>query len=205
MIENLNKKLDKAISVKDSADRIAAIGAVVAEAMRSRGQDPILVGGAAVEFYTRGGYSTEDLDFVAEGGSEVTEIMQSLGFEKIGKDFVDRRRGLYIEFPSATIAAGEISDEIDVDGVSLRIISCEDLVVDRLCAFKYWESALDGMNALLLLEMNPVDEKRLVARSKSEDVLDALKVVQATREEIIRKKLSRPAANKLLEKRMRSV
>lgn len=68
MIGNLNKKLDKAITIKDSAERIAMIGAALAEALRSQGQDPILVGGAAVEFYTRGGYSTEDLDFVAEGG-----------------------------------------------------------------------------------------------------------------------------------------
>lgn len=205
MIEKLNAKLDKAISIKDSADRIAAIGAVIAEALRSRGQDPILVGGAAVEFFTRGGYSTEDLDFVTEGGVEVTDVMQSLGFEKIGKDFVDRKRGLYIEFPSGTIAAGEKFYEIDVDGVPLRIISCEDLVVDRLNAFKFWKSALDGINALLLLEMNSVDEKRLVDRAKSENVFDALNLVQTTREKIIRKKLSRSAASELLERRMRSL
>lgn len=205
MNPNLKSKLSKAAAIANPGERIAGIGAVIAEALRSIGREPVLVGGAAVEFYTRGGYSTSDLDFVADGGPELVEVMKALGFEKIGKDFVDRDRDIYVEFPSGSLGAGEKWGEIDVDGVPLRIISCEDLVADRLCGYKFWKSPIDGINALLLMELNVLDEGRLVQAAKREDVLDALQAIKAVREEVIRKNLPASAANQLIEEKMRSL
>lgn len=205
MTQDLKKKLDKAALIKSPPERIAGIGAVIAEALRPTGRDPILVGGAAVEFYTQGGYSTSDLDFVSDGGNELVQAMKDLGFERIGKDFVDRRRSVYVEFPSSSLGSEERWNEIDVDGTPLRIISCEDLIVDRLCAFKFWKSAIDGINALLLLEMNVLDEERLMRRARSEQVSNALSTIKDVREEVIRKKIPRSEANRLIEEKMKSL
>ena len=205
MNPNLPSKLDRAVAAANPAERVVEIAAVIAEALRAVGRNPVLVGGAAVEFYTRGGYSTSDLDFIADGGQDVVKVMRELGFERIGKDFVDRRRDIYIEFPSSSLGADEKWNEIDVGGVPVRIISCEDLVVDRLCAYKFWKSAIDGVNAVLLIEMNALNEERLLRAAKRERVADALKAVRDVREEVIRKKLPAPAANQLIEKKMRSL
>jgi hypothetical protein len=198
-IDRLNQALNTAALNEDRAERSIHIAAIIAEAFRGTVGEPILVGGAAVEFYTQGGYSTADIDMVIPGGPEVGSIMKNLGFEKLGKDFIDKKRQIYIEFPSNSLKPSERFDVLQVGERSLHIISLEDLIIDRLCAFKFWRSAIDGVNALLLLELGQADQKRLLARAHEEDVHDALEAVQQIREEVIRKKVSTDEANKLLK------
>lgn len=199
-IDSLKKELAKAACVRDRAERGARLAALITEALRTTGRDPVLVGGAAVEFYTQGAYTTSDLDMVADGGKDLIEIMTRLGFEKIGKDFVDRKNGVYVEFPGSSLKASERTRKIQVGSRSFRIISLEDLIVDRLNAFKFWRSLIDGANVLMLLELGDADEDRLKERASEEDVWDALTSLQRIREEIIRKKLSRDEADSLLQK-----
>lgn len=181
------------------------IAAIIAEALRGIGQDPILVGGSAVEFYSQGGYSTADIDLVAEGGPGLTEIMKELDFHKFGKDFVNQKLKIYVEFPSPSLKPQENFQKIKVGDKTLSIISVEDLIVDRLNAFKFWGSAIDGINAMLLLEMGSFEESHLEIRAQQEEVLDALQGVREVREEIIRKKMSRDQGNQLLLKKMKAL
>ncbi len=198
-INPLKKDLQIAAELKNGAQRAITIAAIVAEALRSIDQDPILVGGAAVEFYTQGGYSTADIDMITEGGPELVKIMEELGFEKIGKDFLHPALKIYIEFPGRSLGPSEKFSAIKIGPRHLRIISVEDLIVDRLCAYKFWKSVLDGVNAMLLLEIGEVETARLQQRAKEEDVLDALEIVQKVMKEVIRRKLSRKEANQMLE------
>jgi hypothetical protein len=46
--------------------------------------EPILVGGAALEFYTAGGYATKDGDLALPTAPEVDAAFQQLGFERQG-------------------------------------------------------------------------------------------------------------------------
>lgn len=199
-IDSLKKEIGEAARVADRAVRGARLAALIAEALRPTGRDPVLVGGAAVEFYTQGAYTTADIDMVADGGKDLVDVMIRLGFEKVGKDFVDRKNGVYVEFPGSSLKASERTRKIQVGSRAFRIISLEDLIVDRLNAFKFWRSLVDGANALMLLELGDSDEKRLRRRASEEDVLDALGALQKAREEIIRKKLSRDKADDLLKK-----
>lgn len=199
-IDSLKKELAEAARVRDRAERGARLASLITEALRTTGRDPVLVGGAAVEFYTQGAYTTSDLDMVADGGKDLIEIMTRLGFEKIGKDFVDRKNGVYVEFPGSSLKASERTLKIQVGSRSFRIISLEDLIVDRLNAFKFWRSLIDGANVLMLLELGDANEDRLKERASEEDVWDALTSLQRIREEIIRKKLSRDEADSLLQK-----
>ena len=163
LLTEWKKELDKVSRLKKGPEKTMLIASVIAEALRFISRDPILVGGAAVEFYTLGQYTTADIDMVADGGKDLVKMMVDLGFEKIGKDFVDRKRGIYIEFPGSHLGAGEKVRQVDVGTRSLRVISIEDLIVDRLCAYKFWQSGIDGVNALLLLEQSEIDPVRLVA------------------------------------------
>ena len=199
-LEKLKSKLQKASKEKNKAKRGVRIAAVIAEALRSIGQDPVLVGGVAVEFYTEGGYATADIDMLAPGGSALSQILKELGFERRGKDYLNEELEIYIEFPGDFLEEGRKSNLLNVDGIPLKIISVEDLIVDRLCAYKYWKSEIDGFSALLLLELEEIDEKRLQERAKNEDVVGALEWIQKLYEEIFRKKLSpKESSQKLKE------
>lgn len=202
--ENL-ELLRKAARVKDPAERAIRIAATLAQALRQVGQDPILVGGAAVEFYTQGGYSTNDIDMVAPGGPPLVRVMGQLGFKKIGKDFFQPDLKIYVEFPGRALGKGERFQEIKMGDQKLKILSIEDLIVDRLAAFKFWQSAIDGTNAMLLLELDHVDEERLNARAKQAGVNDALLSVKEVKTEVIRKNLKPEAGNQLLIKRMKAL
>jgi hypothetical protein len=200
--DKLQAELSKAARLTDRAERGVAIAAVIAEALRGVGQDPVLVGGAAVEYYTQGGYTTADIDMLAEGGPDLFQVMKSLGFSKEGKDFVHDKMKIYAEFPGRGLQPNERARKIKIGTRILRIISIEDLIVDRLCSFKFWQSAIDGLNAIKLLEIGVDDETRLDQRSGEEEVRDALVGVREIREEVIRKKLTADQANALLLKKM---
>jgi hypothetical protein len=197
-IKKLKNELRPAAKLQNSAQRAITIGSIIAEALRTVGQDPVLVGGAAVEFYTQGGYSTSDIDMVTEGGRDLINVMEELGFERIGKDFINSSLKIYIEFPGSALGPSERYSKIKIGDKYLKIISVEDLIIDRLCAYKFWQSMIDGVNALLLLELAEIEDFHLKQRAKEEDVLDVLDYVQKIKEDIIRKNLSRIEANRLL-------
>ncbi|MDP2599351.1 MAG: hypothetical protein Q8P84_01270 [Deltaproteobacteria bacterium] len=203
-LNNFQKALKEAAKEKNKARRGIRIAALIAEALRQIGEDPILVGGAAVEFYTEGDYTTKDIDMVAVGGAPLWNVMEQLGFVRHGKDFIHEMLKIYIEFPSEKLNPSEQSDLLDVDGLPLKIISIEDLIVDRLCSYKFWKSSVDGLAALLLLELGRADTKRLQLQAKHREVDDALQILTRLYEEIYRKKLSKTEASAKLKDWLRS-
>ena len=139
---------------------------------------------------------------LAEGGEELIQIMEKLGFEKLGKDFINKQLHIYIEFPGRGLKPSEQSILLKVKNRNIQIISIEDLIIDRLCAFKFWKTEIEGVNALLLMENNEVDETRLFQRAQEEQVADALDGILKIREQIIRKKIPPKSANQMLENLM---
>ncbi|MCC6272964.1 MAG: hypothetical protein IT572_05815 [Deltaproteobacteria bacterium] len=204
-IATLKNALKGAARSKNPAERGVRIAAILAEALRGIGQEPVLVGGAAVEFYTQGGYSTSDIDMVAPGGEALASLMRELGFKKAGKDYVDEQNKIYVEFPGESLGPSERYVDLQIDGRTLKVLSAEDLIVDRLCAFKFWQSAVDGVNALLLEELTEYDAARLRERAREEEVEDALDLLHQVRETAIRRKLSRSESSSLLETGMRGL
>jgi len=204
-IEKLKAELAKAAKIPEPASRSVNLASILAEALRVVGQDPVLVGGAAVEFYTEGGYTTGDIDMLAPGGPELIRVMLELGFEKYGKDFSNEAIQVYVEFPGSFLKGDEKEITVKIGSRLLRVISIEDLIVDRLSAFKFWQVPMEGLNTMKLLETGEVDEARLQDRVKKASVNDALQAILSIREEVIRKKLSPENASHLLEKKMKAL
>jgi len=170
----LRKNLQRAAAEKDPALRGVRIAAVVARALGEAGLEPTLVGGAAVAFYTEGNYTTQDVDLVAPSGPRADGAMQRLGLLKRGKDYVSEDGAIHVGLPSA--------------------------VVDRLCAFKFWKSGIDGLNALIMLELGRADRSRVESRAGEENVLDALDHVEDVLETALRTDLSPGQASDLLNR-----
>lgn len=174
-IEELRTELKKAAEIKDFPERHIRIVLVITKALEDISVYPVLVGGGAVEFYTMGAYTTGDIDLVAPSGEDISNRLRLLGFQRIGKNWVNGEVGIFLEFPSSSLGVDEEYNEIDIGGGRIRIVSIEDLIVDRLNAFKWWGSTVDGVNALLLLNSRilNVDMDLLEAKVKTNDLTDA--------------------------------
>ncbi len=178
-IQELRSRLAKAAAMTDLSERHLEIAAILTIALKSVGVYPVVVGGAAVEFYTAGEYATGDLDLIAAEGRELAVVMTALGFEKRGKSWTHEQRSIFVEFPSPTLRSNEDWIVVRVGGVDVRVVSPEDLVVERLRSFKYWNATVDAVNALVLMGAAPgFDPRRAATKASKEDVRDAFDGIQ---------------------------
>ncbi len=102
---------------------------------------PIVVGGNAVEFYTAGGYATNDIDILAPS-EPVNKVLTNWGFKKEGKNWINIDLDIQIETPTGQLEPRQFDKltELTIEGLKVFIIGIEDIIIDRMNAFVYWES-----------------------------------------------------------------
>ena len=137
---------------------------------------PVLVGGAAVELYTGGAYRTGDLDFVGRIPREVSRLLAEAGFRKRGRHWIHEEAQMFIEFPAAEFDRDVRIDAIRIGDWTVVLLSPEDVLVDRLAAWKFWRVPVEGINAYLLYRARgqAMDAKRLEEAAGIEGVADEL-------------------------------
>lgn len=129
--------------VGDSVRRRAVFMAVFSREMQRRtGSMPIIVGGEALEIYTQGGYSTGDVDIKAPK-EEASRVLGEMGFARKGRLFVNAELGLYVDWLGESLEEGPEAEArtnlVEVaEGLSVRVVSFEDLLIDRLLASSSW-------------------------------------------------------------------
>lgn len=175
----MEKDFKAILSKAEGPERTAAMAEWVQSLFEPDLEKPILVGGGAVELYTGGAYTTGDLDFAGMVPGSVAKALSATGFIKTGRHWIHEEGGIFIEFPSSALEEGAKAAWIEVGSSRVLIISPEDLIVDRLAAWKFWASSIDGVNAYLLyrtqhLDLNP---ERLRDRAEANDVSGALAAV----------------------------
>ncbi len=141
---------------------------------------PVVIGGAAVEFYTRNWYATGDIDLAINKDKRdiFYSVMENAGFSKTGRMWVREDLGLYMEIP------GDLYD-IDTEKVTrvetnagyAYVVGLEDIVFDRIQAAKHWQSKSDHEQAVRIASLYYDDIDWAYVRKKcsaesSEDVLD---------------------------------
>jgi len=166
--------LARALRREPGPDRTAAIVAWFQNLFKS--DPPVLVGGAAVELYTGGAYRTGDLDFVGRVPSEVSRKLESAGFRKRGRHWIREEAQIYIELPAAAFDRKVEIDAIQIDEWTIVLLSPEDVLVDRLAAWKSWRAPVEGINSYLLYRARgqAMDNKRLEEVAGVVGVADAL-------------------------------
>ena len=178
-------QLEEALSVPEGPQRTAAIAAWVQSLFADENQVPVLVGGAAVEVLTGGAYTTGDLDFVGFVPAAVRRVLKSSGFEKSGRHWINEDAEIFLEFPGDALGPEERAVRLEVFGFDLILVSLEDLLVDRLGAWSYWKSGVDGANAFLLYRTrrDEINNARLTRRAREAgfgQALDDLRVFDRT-------------------------
>jgi len=159
-------KIEEILALDESPTRTAALVSWVQSLYEDEDDTPILVGGAAVELYTTGAYTTGDLDLVGHMPPVVARALQSAGFERLGRHWVHEPAQEFVEFAGSALDSEEVAAWTLLEGQRVRIISVEDLLVDRLGAWEYWRSSVDGANAFLLWQAQQarIDHARLEQR-----------------------------------------
>lgn len=159
-------RFDEILALEEGPSRTAAIVSWIQSLYESEDEAPILVGGAAVELYTTGAYTTGDVDLVGHVSPVVARALEKAGFERHGRHWIHETAQEFVEFPGSSLDPAEVARWLQLGGQRVRIISVEDLLVDRLGAWEYWRSSIDGANAYLLWKAQRarIDGARLGAR-----------------------------------------
>jgi predicted nucleotidyltransferase len=158
--------IDEILASEEGPRRTAALVKWLQSLFEGDATVPVLVGGAAVELYTLGAYTTGDVDLVGTVTPRVVRDLTAAGFKRRGRHWIHEAAQVFVEFPASALDPQEESRWVDLEGKRVLIISIEDLLVDRLGAWQYWKSSVDGANALRLwrAQRERIDEKRLKRR-----------------------------------------
>ncbi len=150
----------------DRDTSLLELAAAVAEALRERGIDVVLSGGAAVSIHTHNAYESFDIDFVVKGISRsVAAAMRSLDFEREGRHWVHPRARYIVEFRPGPVAVGDEIvrdfDEIRTEAGRLTILPPTECVMDRL-AWLIHDGDLQCLDqAVEVASRHPVDLARI--------------------------------------------
>ena len=170
-------ELEKRLRISGRVERTAAIAAWFQGLYDDDAAVPVFVGGGAVELFTGGAYTTGDFDFVGSVPGPVARKLAAAGFRHEGRHWIHREGRVFIEFPSSQLDPQERVVSILSSGWIVRTISPEDLIVDRLASWQFWQSSIDAVNAYLLFrrQRRRLDLKRLRILAATKDVVAAHK------------------------------
>lgn len=102
---DLRQRLDDLRGEADPRRRRLVVLGLLTRRLASRGVEPILVGGAALEFYTAGGYATGDIDLALPSGKDVDAAFADMGFRKEGRFWLHDDLGSALRSAGARRAA----------------------------------------------------------------------------------------------------
>jgi len=116
------------------------------ELLKKEQLKPVIVGGYAVEFYTAGGYNTLDIDLVFSDNKLLDKYLSMLNFKKMGRSWFNKELDILVEAPGSSLDTDEMKNLsiVSVGKYKVYIIGLEDIIIDRLNAYVYWDSKEDG-------------------------------------------------------------
>lgn len=107
---------------------------------------PIIVGGLAVEIYTRSEYTTLDIDIIFSRRDVADKYLKLLGFEREGRHWYHDELMISVEIPNDTLEDADDERVIELilpNDLHVYVIGLEDIILDRLRACVHWRSTSD--------------------------------------------------------------
>lgn len=158
------------ISLKDLAGFIS-------EALRKKGIDTVLVGGACVTIYSENRYQSYDLDFVTyEDMKLVRRALSELGFIEKNGYFQHADCPWFVEFVSPPVAVGnefiQKFDKLKTPLGTIKLLRPVDSVKDRLSSYYYWndkQGLMQAINICLEQKVNLEEIKEWSIRENQEN------------------------------------
>jgi len=158
-LRTIKELLKKAATEQEKFLKQLYVAAVISSAFEKIGIQTVLVGGAVVEYYTAGGYTTVDIDMILPPleKQEIETIMKGLGFERFEdyRHWIHPRIRIPVEFPPGPPQVGDLLiqevNEIEVEKIKIKILRIEDILLDRLVAAQEWKDLQAQVQAEMLM------------------------------------------------------
>lgn len=175
----LRHELEERLAGRSAPDRRALFVGILNKHLPT-GVRAVLVGGALVEFYTRGLYVTGDVGLVSDK-EPVRQVLRGAGFEEQGRYLFRDDLGIVAEVPSRWSRPTEVVVEAKFEGYAIPMVTVEDAIVDRLLAAQYWRSSTDWEQAILLFgaQRASIDLVTLREKAKRNQVREILEELLA--------------------------
>lgn len=166
---------------KDPARRTLYVTAMLSAEAKLKDRGLIVVGGSAIEIYTRGAYVSDDIDVVGER-ERILQVLRSWGFKKEGRIWYRKDWQVVFDVPSSEYHGDFYRTRvISTPYGSVRLAAVEDLLVSRLISCKYWRIPDDLDHAVLLASeyQDSIDWEYVEARARQEGVVGLLPDVRS--------------------------
>jgi predicted nucleotidyltransferase len=192
--QRLRELIKKATLKQDKLEKQIYLAAAISSAFEKKGIQSVLVGGAVVEYYTAGEYTTVDIDMILPPleKREIENVMEGLGFER----FEDYRHWLHphipipVEFPPGPLQIGHLLvrevNEIEIKKVKLKILKVEDILLDRLIMAQEWKDLQAQVQAEMLMYAHYSEIDWSYVHQKS-SLLGILKLLQKIQRKVKRR------------------
>ncbi len=127
---------------------LTEVAAVVAEHLKARQIDVVVVGGSAITAHVPHVYTSQDIDFANPSGDSLrslAEALKPIGFEKSDRVFMHPDTVYTVDFVADTpsIDARPIFNFVAVKTArgTVMVYSLEDAIADRVAAFLHWSDS----------------------------------------------------------------
>ncbi len=155
------------------------LSAYICSELEKNNIEVVLSGGSCVEIYSRGDYTSYDLDLINrynETFFKIKDVMLNLGFKEEGKYFIHEDTKYFIEFPSGPLGVGDEPvnkiDKIDTKYGTLKLLTPTDCVKDRLAAYFHWDDEQSLTQAVWVASKNDIDIDNIKKWSIKEQSLE---------------------------------
>ena len=138
------------------------IATYISQQLLEHGIPTTLSGGFCAEIYTSGEYTSADIDLIDQSilkERQIKNIMENMGFKKVGKHYKHQDTKYTVEFPASPLAVGKtlVKDvcEIETEYGVLRLLNATDCVRDRLMGYYAYDDERCLEQAILVALNQP--------------------------------------------------
>lgn len=156
LIESCKQALER-LAGKNRYEVMTETAAIITSLLEPHGIMPIVVGGLAVEIYTRGQYATLDIDLVSGRRDLAGATLTTLGFLQEGRHWYHPGLQVAIEIPGEVLEGADRERIIKIhlpSGRYIYVVGIEDIILDRLRACVHWRSSSDCEWGLRMLKVH---------------------------------------------------
>ncbi|MFA9556869.1 hypothetical protein ACERII_06180 [Evansella sp. AB-rgal1] len=133
-LEQLKREV-ATLKTKNKFNKMLQFSALLTEYFEPKGIKPIIVGGLSVEIYTKGHYTTHDIDLITDGWEQFNDLLTNeLDFKKINRIWYHEDLEIAIEIPSSYLE-GSLDKILQLqlpNNQCIYVIGIEDIIIHRL-------------------------------------------------------------------------
>ena len=155
------------------------LAAYVCSKLGEEGIDTVLSGGSCVQIYSKGKYTSDDIDLIDRfngGHTLIKKVMLDMGFTEHNCYFVHDETEWFIEFPRGPLGVGDVPVDtiatLEESTGILKLLTATDCIKDRLAAYYHWDDPQSLEQAVWVAEQNSYDLTSIEKWSKKENMME---------------------------------